>query len=489
MSKIQQDNLRETPYKTGADRFQTVMFPSVVDEYVSEDNPVRFVDAYVESLDLVEMGFTHSIPKLTGRPAYAPSDLLKLYIYGYLKKTRSSRLLSQLTKLNIEVFWLLKKLQPDFRTISDFRKDNVEPIKRICREFTLLCKKLKLFGGELVGIDGSKFSSVNHSSKVVTSNEITELIRQVDSNIEEYFTNLDKQDSIEKSVEQTDAEELNSAIRKMQTHRDSLLQLQESLAASGEKQIALTDPDCKKMRTGQQGKDMCYNVQIAVDSKHKLIVAHDVTNDANDLNQLVSMAEQSKGILEVETLDITADKGYFNEEQISECEGNNIKCYIPTPEKSHNKSKGLFTDKDFVYDETNDLYVCPGKEKLIRTSEVNKHGKQTGIYKTKACKNCKLKSKCTTSREGRRIYRSQYKDIIEMMQKRLKENSSIIQQRKSIVEHPFGTLKHSMGQSYFLMRGKQKVSAEMSMSVMSYNMKRVFNIVGVTTLLAILKNF
>jgi transposase len=234
---------------------------------------------------------------------------------------------------------------------------------------------------------------------------------------------------------------------------------------------------------------MCYNVQIAVDSKHKLIVAHDVTNDANDLNQLASMAEQSKEILEVETLELTADKGYFNEEQIAECEGNNIKCYIPTPDYSQNKSKGLFTYKDFIYDEKNDLYDCPGKEKLLRTIEVTKHGKPTVIYRTKACKTCELKSKCTTSKEGRRIYRNNYKEIIETMQKRMKENPSISQQRKSIVEHPFGTLKHNMGHGYFLMRGKEKVAAEMSMSVLVYNMKRVMNILGITTLLTILKNF
>jgi hypothetical protein len=201
------------------------------------------------------------------------------------------------------------------------------------------------------------------------------------------------------------------------------------------------------------------------------------------------MAEQSKEVLEVETLELTADKGYFNEEQIAECEANDIKCYIPNPEKSHNKSKGLFTYKDFVYDEKSDLYDCPGKEKLLRTTEVTKHGKPTVIYRTKACKICKLKSKCTTSKEGRRIYRNNYKGIIETMQKRMKENQSVSQQRKSMVEHPFGTLKHTMGHGYFLMRGKEKVAAEMSMSVLVYNMKRVMNIVGITTLLEILKNY
>lgn len=489
IKNIHQIKERENPYITGSDRSQTVMFPPLVDDYVSNDNQVRFIEAYVESLDLSELGFTHSVPKLTGRPSYAPSDLLKLYIYGYLKKVRSSRQLAQLTHLNVEVFWLLKKLNPDFRTIADFRKENITGLKKVCQEFTLLCKKLNLFGGELIAVDGSKFCAFNHNSKVLSAKDIAILIKQIDKNIEEYFTNLEKQDTTEEPIEQTNTGELNAAIMKLKDHRESLSRLQESLKESDETQIAKTDPDCKKMRTGHQGIDMCYNVQISVDSKHKLIVAHDVTNDGNDLNQLLSMAEQSKEVLEVETLDLTADKGYFNEEQIAECEDNNIKCYIPTPDYSQNKSKGLFTYKDFIYDEKNDLYDCPGKEKLIRTGEEMKHGKLTGIYKTKACKTCKLKSKCTTSKNERRIYRTSYKDIIEMMQKRMKEEPTKAQQRKSIVEHPFGTLKHNMGHGYFLMKGKEKVSAEMSMSVLVYNMKRVINIMGIATLLEFLKNF
>lgn len=480
---------RENPYITGSDRNQSTMFPSMVDDYVSNDNPVRFIEAYVENLDLAELGFTHSLPKQTGRPSYSPSDLLKLYIYGYLKKIRSSRQLAQLTHLNVEVFWLLKKLHPDFRTIADFRKENTEGLKGVCKEFTLLCKKLNLFGGELVAVDGSKFSAVNHNSKMLSAKDIAILIKKIDENIEEYFRNMEMQDVTEEPIEQTSTEELNSAISQLQSHRESLFRLQESLKESGETQIARTDPDCRKMRTGHQGIDMCYNVQISVDSKHKLIVAHDVTNETNDLNQLAPMAEQSREILEVETLNVTADKGYFNEEHIAECESNNIKCYIPIPDHSHNKSKGLFTYKDFNYDRKNDFYECPGKEKLLPTIEITKHEKPTVIYRTKACTTCKLKSKCTTSKEGRRIYRNNCKELIETMQKRMKENPSTLGQRKSIVEHPFGTLKHTLGHGYFLMRGKKKVSAEMSMSVLIYNMKRVMNIVGITTLLTIIKNF
>lgn len=250
---------RENPYITGSDRNQSTMFPSMVDDYVSNDNPVRFIEAYVESLDLTELGFTHSLPKQTGSPSYSPSDLLKLYIYGYLKKIRSSRQLAQLTHLNVEVFWLLKKLHPDFRTIADFRKENTEGLKGVCKEFTLLCKKLNLFGGELVAVDGSKFSAVNHNSKMLSAKGIADLIKKIDENIEEYFRNLEKQDVTEEPLEQASTEELNSAISHLQSHRESLFRLQESLKESGETQIAKTDPDCKKMRTGHQGIDMCYS--------------------------------------------------------------------------------------------------------------------------------------------------------------------------------------------------------------------------------------
>ncbi|MFZ1290233.1 MAG: IS1182 family transposase [Melioribacteraceae bacterium] len=485
---VYQSTERKNPYISGTDRSQTTMFPSVVDDYVDDGNPVRFIEAFVESLNLVELGFTHSVPKFTGRPSYKPSDLLKLYIYGYLNKIRGSRQLAKQTQLNVEVYWLLKKVQPDFRTVSDFRKENTGALKKVCKEFTLFCKKFNLFGRELIAIDGSKFSSVNHNSKVITSGNLADLIKQIDENIEEYFVSLEKQDETEKSLEESNAEEIKSAISRLNEQKKSLTGLQDSLKESGEKQIALTDPDCKKMRTGNQGIDMCYNVQIAVDSKHNLIVAHDVTSDGNDMNQLAPMSKQSKEILEVESLDVTADKGYFKEEQIAECEDNNINCYIPTPDYSQNRSKGLFTYRDFIYDEKNDLYHCPGKEKLIRTTEEIKHGKLTGIYQTKACKTCKLKTKCTTSKIGRRINRTIYKDVIETMEKRMKENPSIAQQRKSIVEHPFGTLKRTMGHGYFLMRGKEKVSAEMSLSELAYNMKRVMKIVGITSLIKIINN-
>lgn len=315
-------------HKRGKDRSQSVLFPEIVDEYVSAENPVRFIEAYVESLDLVGLGFQHARVAETGRPPYHPGDMLKLYIYGYLNRTRSSRELEKATHRNVEVMWLLRKLQPDFKTIADFRKDNTEALKRVCREFTLLCKKLNLFGGELVAIDGSKFSAVNHNSRSYTKAKLQGLLRQIDEKIERYFTRLESEDTTEDAARIGEKHSLREHIANLQEHKAELEELQNTLNESGETQITLTDPDSRMMRTGHQGKDVCYNVQIAVDAKHKLIVANDVTNELNDLHQLSMMAQAAKEILGVEHLDVTADKGYYNETQIDQCEQGNISCYI-----------------------------------------------------------------------------------------------------------------------------------------------------------------
>lgn len=476
-------------YIQGIERNQSLLFPELVEDYVEENNSVRFIDAYVDTLDLRELGFTHAQTTATGRPPYCPADLLKLYVYGYLNKVRSSRLLEQQTHRNIEVMWLLRKLQPDFKTIADFRKNNTEGLKKVCREFTLLCKKLNLFGGELVAIDGSKFSAVNHDSRTYTKKKLQRLLKEIDEKIETYFGQVDSADMAESTVAVRETPHvLREHIAQLQKHKAELEELQKTLNNSNETQISLTDPDSRLMTTGKHGNDVCYNVQIAVDSKYKLIVTHDLTNEANDLHQLYPMAQSAKEVLGVEHLDATADKGYYNETQIAQCEQENISCYIPEPEKSQNKALGLYTDRDFRYDATSDCYICPANEQLTKRSETIKGKKQTGVYATSACQGCRLRSQCTRSkRSGRRIYRWVNKHVIEEMRKRMAHYPEKARQRKEIVEHPFGTLKHGMNHGYFLLRGIKKVAAEFSMSVLVYNMKRVLNIMGVATLIAALR--
>jgi len=471
-------------HKRGINREQSVLFPEVLDEYISNENPVRFIDAYVDSLDVEQMRFHHAKPAERGRPPYHPGDLLKLYLYGYLNRIRSSRELEKATQRNVEVMWLLRRLAPDFKTIADFRKDNTETMKKVCHEFTLLCKKLDLFGGELVGIDGSKFSAVNHNSRSYTKQKLQQFINQIDEKIKTYFTRLESADITEGNQRAMQQGALCEHITHLQEHKAELEELQKTLMESGETSLSLTDPDSRLMVTGKHGNDVSYNVQIAVDAKHKLIVASDVTNEANDLHQLSPLAQAAKEILEVERLDVTADKGYYNGTQIAECEQQNISCYIPEPKKSQNKALGLYTDKDFRYDPEGDTYFCPANQRLSFHYRTIKGNKEVRVYETSCCKQCLLRSQCTRSRSyNRRIYRWVHEDIIEAMRERMSCHPDIRSKRKELVEHPFGTIKHWMNHGYFLMRGKKKVAAEVSMSVLVYNMKRVMNILGVPLLL------
>jgi transposase len=478
----------QVAHKRGINRDQRVLFPEVVDDYISDENPVRFIDAYVESLDVAQLGFAHAKTAETGRPPYHPGDLLKLYLYGYLNRIRSSRELEKATQRNVEMMWLLRRLSPDFKTIADFRKDNTEALKKVCREFTLLCKKLDLFGGELVGIDGSKFSAVNHNSRSYTRPKLQRLIKEIDEKIETYFTRLESADTTEGITRATQQRTVCEHIAHLQVHKAELEELQKMLMESGETSLSLTDPDSRLMTTGKHGTDVSYNVQIAVDAKHSLILASDLTNEANDLHQLSPMAEATQEILGVEHLRVTADKGYYNERQIAECERHNISCYIPELEKSQNKALGLYTDKDFHYDATSDTYLCPAHQRLSFRCQGTKGNKLMRVYETGCCRQCLLRAQCTRSKSNnRRIYRWDREDIIEAMRQRMESHPEVVQKRKELVEHPFGIIKHWMNHGYFLMRGKKKVAAEVSMSVLVYNMKRVMNILGVPTLLAELR--
>jgi transposase len=473
----------------GSDRGQRMLFPESVDDYITGDNPVRFIEAFVESQDLIKLGFTHAIPEETGRPPYDPRDLCKLYIYGYLNKIRSSRQLEHATYRNIELLWLLRKLHPDFKTIADFRKDNADGLKKLCRQFTLLCKKMDLFGGELIAIDGSKFSASNHNSRTYTTEKLRQMFTSIDEKIAAYFALLAGEDEAEeKVIPSARAKELNDQIAKLEEHKRELERLEQMLLETGQSQISQTDPDSRMMRTGTQGVDASYNVQIAVDSKHKLIVDHDTTSDTNDQNQLSRMAIRAKETLGVQTLEVTADAGYYNKAEIKRCEDEQITCYVPEPEKSQNKLLGLYTDKDFRYDPTRDCYICPASQELTYRFQSTKGGKETRVYEGIVCKGCTLRSQCTRSQHGnRRVYRWVDEQVIETMHRRMLEQPEKVKKRKELVEHPFGTIKRSMNQGYFLMRGRAKVSAEVSLSVLAYNIKRVLNIIGLPKLVEAIK--
>lgn len=474
-------------YISGADRSKVLLFPEVLDDYITEDNPVRFIDAFVSGLDLADLGFTRAEPAATGRPAYDPADLLKLYIYGYLNRVRSSRLLERETQRNVEVMWLLSKLTPDFKTIADFRKDNLAAIKLVCREFTLLCKKLELFGGELVAIDGSKFRAVNSRKRNFNPAKLARIIKSIDERIAAYLAETEQQDASEPAVAKPSVEELQAKINRLKERRQAHQSLAEELKQSGEQEVSLTDPDSRLMSVGQ-GLDVCYNVQTVVDSKHKLIVHHEVTNQPDDHEHLVPMAVAAKQALEVERVEVVADKGYYSGEEVKKCEDQGIVTYIPKPHVSPKLKKELFTKDDFRYDAATDTYTCPeGAQLTHRFTTGERKGTMQRYYRTTACKSCAVRSRCTENKRGRTIKRLIDEAALERMAKRLRGSPGKMKLRSSLVEHPFGTMKRGMNQGYFLMKGLAKVGAEIGLTVLSYNIKRVLNILGVRQMIEALR--
>jgi len=472
------------PHIQGMDRQAVVRFPPSLDEYIAAENPVRFIDAFVDSLDLESLGFARVKAADTGRPPYHPGDLLKLYIYGYLNRIRSSRRLEKEAGRNVEVMWLLKKLKPDHKTISDFRKDNLEPLKRVCREFTVLCKRLELFGGELAAIDGSKFKAVNSRRRNYNKKKVERALKRIEEKIEGYLSEMGEGDRQEAEGGRLTEEELKDKISQLLVRQEKYEQLQQELE-SGASQVSLTDPGSRSMPVGM-GTDVCYNVQIGVDSKHKLIVEHKVTNAVTDQGQLASMALRTKETLGVESLDVVADKGYYDGQQVKACEEEGIRPYISKPQTSANKKRGLYTKADFTYDAEGNIYRCPHGAELTFRFETEEKGRHIRYYATTACRDCPFKEQCTRNKRGRRITRWVDEHILEAMAQRVQERPDIMKERQAIVEHPFGTMKRAMQQGYFLLRGLVKVAAEMSLTVLAYNIKRVITILGVEKMIAAL---
>lgn len=471
----------------GVNRNQLVMFPQSLDEYIAEDNPVRFIDAFVDGLDLQALGFERAVPKETGRPPYDPACLLKLYIYGYLNRIRSSRCLEREVNRNVELMWLLNKLAPDFKTIADFRCRNREAIRRVCREFTGWCRELALFGGELVAIDGAKFKAVNNAQRNFSPGRLKRTLARTDERIDRYLEELDANDEEEDEFEKPTAEELREKIEILKKRRQEVEARQEEIAQSGQQQISLTDPDARSMPVGGGRRtQVAYNVQITVDAKHKLILDHEVTNSVTDQGQLSKMAIRAQQLLEAEHLEALADMGYYDGREVKACLAAGVTPYIPKPNTSANTGRGLFAKEDFRYDGDNDCYWCPGGETLTYRFQTTEQEREIRYYATRACKTCQLRSRCTRNKGGRRITRWVDESLLEEMERRVRAEPEKVKQRKCIVEHPFGTIKHSMDQGHFLMRGLPNVRSEMSLTVLAYNLKRVINILGVPNMVAAL---
>jgi transposase len=472
----------------GTDRSQTTLFPECLEDWINEDNPVRVIEVFVEGLDLAELKFGGVEPEVTGRPSYHPSVLLKLYIYGYLNRVQSSRRLEREAGRNIEVMWLTGRLVPDHKTIADFRKDNGPAIRKVCVRFVALCREIGLLTTASVAIDGSKFKAVNNRDKNFTRAKMERRLAQIEESVARYLSQLDTADLQEPSEAlAAKTAHLTEKLAKLASEMERLKAIEKTMLASPDQQISLTDPDSRSMATSGRGSGVVgYNVQVAVDTKHHLIVTHEVTNIGSDRSQLAKVALQAKDVLGADHLDVVADRGYFNSPEILACERADITVTLPKPMTSGAKSDGRFGKQDFVYLPTEDVYRCPAGDKLTHRYTNEEDGKTLRRYWTTACTHCPLKARCTTGPE-RRITRWEHEHVLEAVQQRLDENPRAMRVRRETAEHPFGTLKMRMGATHFLMKRLPKVAAEMALHVLAYNLTRVMNILGVQPLLAVMR--
>lgn len=470
-------------YVEGQDRTQSVLFPERLDDWIHEDSTVRVIDVFVEELDLKKLGFDRAEPAATGRPSYSPATLLKIYIYGYLNRVQSSRRLEAEAQRNLELIWLTGRLAPDFKTIADFRRDNGEAIRKVCKEFVLLCRRMKLFSDGIVAIDGSKFKAVNNRDKNFTDRKLAARIEQLEDNIKRYLVELDRADRDAAAVLPGRVAHLKDKITKVKRQIQALNDIGEQLKGAEDGQISLTDPDARSMATSGRGTGLVgYNVQTVVDAKHHLIVAHEVTNVGHDRNQLAHMAELAKEATAEEGLIALADRGYYEGYEILECERAGVAAVVPKPMTSNSAAAGLFDKRDFVYDAKADEYRCPAGSTAIYRYTAEEAGKIQHKYWSSDCPQCQLKPRCTKSKE-RRISRWEHEDMLELVQERLEGAPQAMRLRRQTVEHVFGTLKSWMGTNHFLTKTLPRVGTEMSLHVLAYNLKRVIKILGTGALI------
>ena len=486
-------------YVEGLPRNQTFLLPKTIEEYVEADNPVRFIDAYVDTLDMEKLGFTHFAPQDVGRPPYNPKDLCKLYLYGGLNHVRSSRKLERECKTNVEAVWLLKGLAPDFKTIADFRRDNAEAIGALFKEFVAFLKELSLYGAKQVFIDGCKLKAVNSVDKDFNQKTLAKRIKLMEKSVTHYLEELDAADEQEASDEEQAASEVEEQAKAFRADKladllekkENCEELLDKMQKTGQVEVALTDPECRLMKN--RGKiEPCYNVQAAVDSKNHLIVDFKVTNEASDAHQLSSVAIGAKETLGVERIDGVSDNGYFDSLQIKECLDNGVTPYVAVRRcsagpggRSGVTSPGFTADK-FTYDANADVYVCPAGRRLLFWCSTVRRGMDMRVYKCQkgVCSSCGFfMTKCTKREAGRLIWRWVHEGVVDEMRGRLRLHPEVMDERKKVAEHPFGTLKRAFGAPYLLLKGLRKVGGEVGLLMITYNLRRALNILGVEALI------
>ena len=466
----------------GIDRNQAQMFPELLDEYVNEENPVRVIDAFVNSLDLIKLKFTKSEQGGPGAPSYDPKDILKLYLYGYSNGIRTSRKLEKATYTNVEVMWLIKKLHPDFKTIADFRKENKLQMKQIFKEFNLLCRDWDLFGGELVAIDGTKLRADNSKRNNYNKKKIDRQLKYIDEKINEYLNALDNGDNKPEEKPRYTMQEIQKKIEKLNERKSFYTDLEQQMKNSGVTEISTTDPDARLMDNKKNGLEVNYNVQIAVDEKNKLILATEVTNRPSDqghLNSMAQLAKETLGLDEKDTLEVVADKGYYQAKDLIACDDNNTVTYVTHQAYSNATDNPEYFSDKFRYNSQEDVYICPQGQILNRVKHKKEDIQRIRYKNYKACSKCPNRDLCTKSKRGRTISRSSNQDFLDTVDARTALNMDKYLKRQMIVEHPFGTVKRTMNASYFLTRRLESVKAETDLIFLAYNMKRVINILGV----------
>lgn len=469
----------------GQHRMQATLLPECLDDYIGEENPVRVIDAFVEGLDLMALGFEGALPAKTGRPSYHPAVLLKIYIYGYLNRIQSSRRLEAEAQRNVELMWLTGRLTPDFKTIANFRKDNGKGIRNVCRQFVVLCRELGLLTEAIIAIDGSKFKAVNNRDRNFTNAKLQRRMQEIESSIARYLSELDSADRQRPEIAQLRTERLQEKIAALKEQMQVMQQIEVQLKDTPDGQISLTDPDARSMKTRGTGI-VGYNVQAAVETRHHLIVEHEVVNTGTDRDQLSTMATRACTSMGMKSLIAIADRGYYDSKELLKCHEAGIAAIVPNSATSNATAEGRFGKDDFIYDQFRDVYRCPAGERLTYRSTSHEHGMTFHRYWSSNCKSCALKQACTPSTE-RRVTRWEHEDVLDQVRARLDRFEGVMRIRRSTVEHPFGTLKLWMGSAHFLMKTLARVRTEMSLHILAYNLKRVMNIVTIASIIHAMK--
>ena len=462
-------------YIQGQNRSQTYLFPVSLDDAIGADNEVRLIDVFVDSLALESFGFQIDHGE-NGRPAYHPGDLLKLFIYGYMNKIRSSRRLEKECKRNIEVMWLLGSLRPDHNTISNFRRDNPKAIKKVFRETVKIANYFNFIGGTLIAGDSTKFRAQNSKKNNFNKKKIARHLEYIENKLQEYYEALAQSDGDNK-------EEIEGQIEKQRQRAEGYREIENQLNESGEAQVSTSDPDSRQMIVRNNITEVAYNVQSTVDAKNRLLIDYKVTNN-NDSKAMGNMLRRAKSILHTNQFTALYDKGYHTGSEFKTAHDLRIDTLVAIPSQTVHAPDPAYNAENFTYVPKGDYYICPQNQRLTTTGKWHKAAAyRFKRYATKACKSCSVKDQCSKATYGKGIHRSEYHQYIQHNKEQVEQNKALYKRRQAIVEHPYGTIKRQWGFSYIMTKkGSRRASADVGLMMTAYNLRRIMNILGIERL-------